>query len=61
MQIYASELFVASCKVVCAAIVRARHPNPSQLWPPSSWSGVAVVYSLRLYPQVVKYHPGDNE
>ena len=41
MQIYASELFVASCKVVCAAI--ARHPNPSQLWRPSSWPGVALI------------------
>ena len=46
---------------VCGNRARARHPNPSQLWPPSSWPGAALVYSLRLCPQVVKYHPGDND
>ena len=50
MQIYASELFVASCKVVCAAI--ARHPNPSQLWRPSSWPGVALIEIISTCCQI---------
>ena len=46
---------------VCRNRARPCHPDPSQLWPPSSWPGAALVFSLRLYPQVVTYHPGDNE
>ena len=46
---------------VCGNRAQARHPNPSQLLPPSSWPGAALVCYLRLYPQVVTYHPGDNE